>query len=59
MHFYQQVTQSNYLEIVKSLNRIALKNNINPVITHDIVIVWEDNDLIGKLYVSKELLNLV
>ncbi|MEA5536802.1 hypothetical protein [Crocosphaera sp. XPORK-15E] len=69
MYFYQQVDQFNYESIVDYLKARARQNGIDPDVTDDIVIVWDDCErdhddegslsIFGKLYVSKELLKLV
>jgi hypothetical protein len=69
MYFYQQVNQLNYQSVVDYLMTRAHQNGINPDETNDIMIFWDDSEqdnddegeppLLGNVYISKELLNLV
>lgn len=69
MYFYQRVDQFNYEVLVDYLTTRAKQNGLEPDINSDIVILWDNSDrdnddegtlpIFGKLYVSKELLDLV
>lgn len=69
MYFYQRVDQFNYEAIVDYLTTRAKQNGLESDINSDIVILWDDSErdnddegtlpIFGKLYVSKELLDLV
>jgi hypothetical protein len=69
MYFYQQVDKSNYESVVEYLMTRARHNGIDPDVTDDIIIFWDDTEtddeeednpsLVGKLYVSQALLQLV
>ncbi len=69
MYFNQRVDQFNYEAIVDYLTTRAKQNGLEPDINSDIVILWDNSDrdnddegtlpIFGKLYVSKELLDLV
>ncbi|MDJ0581676.1 hypothetical protein [Crocosphaera sp.] len=69
MYFYQRIDQFNYEAIVDYLTTRAKQNGIDPDVTSDIAILWDDSErdnddegtlpIFGNLYVSKELLDLV
>jgi hypothetical protein len=66
MYFYQIVDQADYEQVVDFLTTRANQNGINPDVTNDIMIIWDDpeaedhpENVIGKVYISQELLKLV
>jgi hypothetical protein len=66
MYFYQLVDQSDYEQVVDFLMTRAKQNGIDPDITNDIMIIWDDpeeeahpENIIGEVYISQALLALV
>lgn len=58
MYFYCLVNEDNCDAVVDYLKTRALKNDINPERTHDLVINWVEEDK-GRVFISKKLLELV